>query len=705
MKKLALISTVVLYLGLALKGQPAVYTHPDKLPSEYRFDGHREYQKLMAQRMPAGVKPQDYSRYAEFVSFRKQDWFTNGDTYLAWEPVESYLNSVVQKLAEESRDGRALRIYVLRQSNSNAYALHDGTLFITLGMLAEVYNEAALAAILGHEIAHYKHQDVRASFIKRLKLFHPKTKNNEEHALTLEMAHEDREQELVADSVGYLLAHKAGYDIGQALRNFYLWIGKEEALWLGWRHKDGSQKKPGKLKQRTDEDKEDKDLLASHPEFSVRMDQLERMQKSKGVGQSWVVSDSLFQVMQDLARIELLQVLLEESNLKTCASKAFTYYLEDPADQVPVYYLLESVRRLLYLKPELENKGFLTETDTRVPDTLGVLSVIHWLEVDPEKRERFNMALVMQDSVPVFTNYTEAFAHFSSVASTNDWQLCYFPMALKALAAGDTTGFQLLRQSRDAFPDYMGFIDKVSSLEGKKNPDKLLSDISTSGRQDLVMVNSFRLIENKYYGIHEKSLLAAEKRSNYLAGLQQMTSKQYPTYELIDYQTMAPDNLHYARELRRAFSSTLLMFILDQEDEYEDRGTTIYFSEDDKRGKDKKDSKTQTKNLFVFDPALFATFNNNNLNSIAFLSIWGVDDKTQWIKALNIINPLYYYFFFSNMASAATSGSDRYGYGVDMVQVRPGSKKRVGVYSEIIPYKLNQGHLQNTVYYAIEICK
>lgn len=706
MKKHILLSAVVLCFGLALSAQPVVYTHPDKLPNEYRFDGHREYQKLMGQRMPSGVKQQDYSRYAEFVSFQKQDWFTKGDTYIAWEPVEGYLNSVVQKLAEESRDNRALRIYVLRQSNSNAYALHDGTLFITLGLLAEIYNEAALAAILGHEIAHYKHQDVRASFIKRLKLFHRKTRNNEEQALTLEMAHEDREQELTADSTGFLLAHKAGYDIGPALRNFYLWVGKDEALWLGWRHKDGGQKKVGRLKQKSDNEKEDKDLLASHPEFSIRIEQLERMQKSHSSGESWVVSDSLFQIMQDLARIELLQVLLEESNLKTCASKAFTYYLEDPTDPVPVYYLLESLRRLLYVKPELETSGFLTETDNRVADTLGVLSVMHWLEVDPEKRERFNMALVMEDTVPGFTTYAEAFAHFSSVATTNNWQLCYFPMAMKSLAAGDTTGFDLLRQSRDAFPEYKAFIDKVFSLEGKKNLDKHFTEINTSGREDLVMVNSFRLIENKYYGIHEKSLLAAEKRSNYLEGLQKMTARKYPTYQLIDYQTMAPENLRYARELRRAFSSTILMFVLEFEEE--ERGTTIYFSEEDEeeeRRKSNKENKPQSKNLFVFDPALYSTFNDNNLNSIAFLSIWGTDDKTQWIKILNIINPLYYYFFFNYMATAAFTGSDRYGYGVDMVQVRPGSKNRVGVYSETISYKLSHSHLQNTVYYAIETCK
>ena len=36
----------------------------------------------------------------------------------------------------------------------NAYAFPDGTIAITRGMLAELENEAQLAAVLGHEIAH-----------------------------------------------------------------------------------------------------------------------------------------------------------------------------------------------------------------------------------------------------------------------------------------------------------------------------------------------------------------------------------------------------------------------------------------------------------------------------------------------------------------------------------------------------------------------
>lgn len=50
------------------------------------------------------------------------------------------------------------RFYVIDDENLNAYAMHNGVVIITKGMLSFLDNEAQLAAVLGHEIAHVSHE-------------------------------------------------------------------------------------------------------------------------------------------------------------------------------------------------------------------------------------------------------------------------------------------------------------------------------------------------------------------------------------------------------------------------------------------------------------------------------------------------------------------------------------------------------------------
>jgi predicted Zn-dependent protease len=48
----------------------------------------------------------------------------------------------------------ALRVRVIRQSTANAFALPNGSIWLTVSLLANVADESQLALVLGHEIAH-----------------------------------------------------------------------------------------------------------------------------------------------------------------------------------------------------------------------------------------------------------------------------------------------------------------------------------------------------------------------------------------------------------------------------------------------------------------------------------------------------------------------------------------------------------------------
>ena len=69
--------------------------------------------------------------------------------------LQGYLGDVTQSLAAEShRPGIPYRTTGLYASYVNGYTFPAGTIGLTRGILAEMENEAALAALIGHEIGH-----------------------------------------------------------------------------------------------------------------------------------------------------------------------------------------------------------------------------------------------------------------------------------------------------------------------------------------------------------------------------------------------------------------------------------------------------------------------------------------------------------------------------------------------------------------------
>lgn len=73
-------------------------------------------------------------------------------------PVHDYVAAVGARVAATVvSPPQPLRFQVLRDPIPNAFALPSGGIYITLGLLARLENEAQMALILGHEAAHITH--------------------------------------------------------------------------------------------------------------------------------------------------------------------------------------------------------------------------------------------------------------------------------------------------------------------------------------------------------------------------------------------------------------------------------------------------------------------------------------------------------------------------------------------------------------------
>lgn len=74
-------------------------------------------------------------------------------------PLSDYVNKVADKvLAKDPETRKKLRFYILKSPYVNATTTNQGIIFVNIGLLAQLENEAQLAYILSHEIIHYKNK-------------------------------------------------------------------------------------------------------------------------------------------------------------------------------------------------------------------------------------------------------------------------------------------------------------------------------------------------------------------------------------------------------------------------------------------------------------------------------------------------------------------------------------------------------------------
>jgi len=145
--------------------------------------------------------------------------------------VVGYLNALGQRLAPQlEQNGLSFQFFVLKNPAPNAMAMPNGNVYVTLGLLSLLENEAQLASVLAHEISHvvYRHS-LKSLFTRKNTI----VAANLTDVLLLgtglgnlgygaSLALYSREQEEEADTQGLVLLHEQGYQIAQATRAFEL---------------------------------------------------------------------------------------------------------------------------------------------------------------------------------------------------------------------------------------------------------------------------------------------------------------------------------------------------------------------------------------------------------------------------------------------------------------------------------------------------
>jgi predicted Zn-dependent protease len=225
-----------------------------------------------------------------------------------------YLQGVMDRLYPEFKG--KIHVHIYDSTQLNAFALSNGSVYINIGLLARMENEAQVAAVLGHEAAHFidRHSFRQRVSAKNLSAFAVSGIPFSSLAAISSISGYSRGLERDADQKGYERLVKAGYDPRDVYKIFQRLADEVQAL---------GTKEPY--------------FFSSHPKLLERIETFKELAAThKGGGR--LGTEEYNRVMQSI-RLEALRkdmgqdrfrsviLVMEDKNLRRYYPAAGYYYL------------------------------------------------------------------------------------------------------------------------------------------------------------------------------------------------------------------------------------------------------------------------------------------------------------------------------------------------------------------------------------------
>ncbi|MGB0861452.1 MAG: M48 family metallopeptidase [Saprospiraceae bacterium] len=320
-------------------------TYNNKLPASFRlnsFDVRDHIYNGIPEELKKSVYERDCYRFADATGLQVTNLVASGELYSDWKAYEDYLNQIMQNIMpEELKKDTSIHAYLIRNGNYNAFMTPSGKTFFHVGLLSEVENEATIAGVMAHELAHYYKQHSLKSFIKA-------QKGEFDNNIFIENKSQSKfsiSNELQSDSLAMVWLSNSGYSLDGLVEGFKI-MERLEQNYL--------DKTPNKWEREA----------TTHPlseDRSKAMTDYIKKNADQPKGKLFVQDEALFKTLSKQAKAETLKLLLNGFQYTTCTELAFKYHIFDVNNPTYVYYLMESIRRRCYLNTTIWKKNFITD--------------------------------------------------------------------------------------------------------------------------------------------------------------------------------------------------------------------------------------------------------------------------------------------------------------------------------------------------------
>lgn len=600
---------VLLWFGSARSQQIyQLMQFPEKIDKRYVITpllDEEKYRKKVLKKIPRKqLKPFTFG-----MAFTKSELFQNGKIYLNWNALENYVNEVLDSILPANLKSKKIRAYIGRSSEINAYCLYDGTMIVNVGLIGEVKNEAALAAVMGHELGHFIKNHLLNGYVQRLKEKNKKKEDKLE--LAIKSKSYSQKLELEADEMGYSLVHGVGYDAAQANYNFELFIREKEYASKRYGSElvsDDSLKvktKSGTYTANTFEK-----LLSTHPDEKERKDKLTAFLKSNPGGKkiNTKIDEDLFAYLQKQARLESIGLIFSSHDYAECLERAFRFYLFDPTEITYSYFIAESIRRICLMDFTLRKKGFLSEnlTNNGFKEGQGILHDLKFVIPNEEQYKKIKATDLSNPAKIPFETYKEAFYYYNDKLIKVEYAEAYLIAAL-------FENNQNLRQR--AIQKYLAHPKAQRKQYATHYLDNTLTTSITDNPEEIVMVPQVDFYSHtrytKYgsfgrirYNYGKSEIVGSQMAT----GLSQAINSSLPNVKSISLPQASRENFNTKERYEEIIGASLLA----QREENEGYEVKHYYKEledEDYIGR---------VDIFRLNPEIWDFFDQNKINSITY---------------------------------------------------------------------------------------
>ena len=276
-------------------------------------------------------------------NFRIDNLLTSGKV-LFNDDVTAYVNQVADLLLKDDPELRKkLRFYTVKTPYVNAFATNQGIIFVNLGLIGQLENEAQLAFVLAHEIIHYKNQHVINAAVEDAKINRDLSRNKIDDGLLAKSTF-SKELELEADMEGLKIFAKSNYtldavnDVFFALQFSHLPF--DEVPLDRTFVETNNIKLPEtyyleKLEEIEPNDLDD-DRYSSHPNVDGRKrkleDDIEKLKREDN-DKEFIISKEKFFEVRKICRYEMTRYFIQSRNYSRALYNSFLLLKENPNDK------------------------------------------------------------------------------------------------------------------------------------------------------------------------------------------------------------------------------------------------------------------------------------------------------------------------------------------------------------------------------------
>ncbi|HEY1038867.1 MAG TPA: M48 family metalloprotease, partial [Bacteroidia bacterium] len=620
---LALVILSVLFPGRA-RSQGA-YQFPETFPQFYNFHAEEAFVKLNKKPL-YGLDEKQSAAFRMATIYGLQQTFDQNEAYLDWIQAEDYLKKIYDTLIpKQYRQKSNMQLFVSREANMNAWANDNGFLFINIGLLASVRNEAALAATIGHETGHamFDHgynKYVDFAFYKKNNpnaYFNPNTISN----------FYSRNYEMIADTFSYVRMAVAGYNLKAVKGKFEIY---EQDLKRDI-HTSLSAFGEGSMSMV----KNYLRAYSSHPmnETRVKMADYYAAKVYKR-GKNYIVDSVMFQKIRKFAQEECKRVLFENADYKECLRRSFVDYLYNEKNLKNLYYIIECIRRLEYVNPEIGKRGFLGDdySDKEfVEYNYSIIKKPELLFLDSIQALELSSHPLIADVEKPFNTYDEAMIFFSDKAKSMGFNEANFSLAL----------FYYAKKNED---DFLFYLDTYLKGNGGMNTDFA----------NLLAQNKKPVIEgSKTLFVYDNSGINAEDNFWNGANYYQVKAKKQQNNDMakILVEDTSKVNLIFINELLGSKPRELYQY-----QKLEKNIISLYNAEEKKVFRKKrvfaKESVEEialthkyTKNIFMYAPEFYSWFKGKDYGNLCFANVSYDYDEAMSLKDMRNDYTMYYFNF------------------------------------------------------------